>query len=206
MDESHKQEFAAMMYAFGDVYEVDFSKIMLGMWFDALGEYDINQIAGSIKRFMQNPDPTYGKPKPNDLIRLITGTSSDSSAIAWTKFDKALRMVGVYSSVCFDDPIIHKVIRDMGGWISFEGKDDDEWPFISNDFKARYKAYKTKKDTDGGGGYLVGVVEATNRRQGFSFDLPLLIGDKEKAKNVLELVGEQPFLVTSSENLQIGIK
>lgn len=204
MEDSNKKEFAAMMYAFGDVYGVEFSKVVLGLWFDALLEYDILQIAEAIRRYMRNPDDTYGKPKPNDLIRLIVGTSSDTSSLAWSKFDKALRMVGVYESVCFDDPIIHQVIRDMGGWISFGDKKEQEWPFLARDFKERYKAYKIKKDEHGGSGALMGISTADNLLLGFKVSPPVLIGDTEKATAVLEMKsGEQFKISTGVEQLKI---
>jgi len=205
MNTSDKKDFVTMMKVFGDVYEIDFSSVVLRLWFNALEDFSIDQVADSIGLFMKNPDSNYGKPKPNDLIRLMTGTSADSASIAWSKFDKTLRMVGVYDSVCFDDPIIHKVIRDMGGWISFGEKTDDEWPFVGNEFKALYKAYIVKKDGEGGG-YLMGIAEADNQRLGFKVAPPVLIGDNEKCEKILLIKQDSNFKIsTTSDKLQIEI-
>lgn len=34
--------------------------------------------------------------------------------VAWNKVDKAVRQVGAWTSVMFDDALIHRVISDMG--------------------------------------------------------------------------------------------
>ena len=50
-----------------------------------------------------------------DILRMMQGTSLDSALSAWAKVDKAVRRVGTYETIVFDDEIIHRVIHDMSG-------------------------------------------------------------------------------------------
>jgi hypothetical protein len=52
-------------------------------------------------------------PKPADIVRNLQGTASDRSLIAWGKLLEAMRRVGAYRSVAFDDGAIHAAVEDM---------------------------------------------------------------------------------------------
>jgi len=56
-------------------------------------------------------------PKPADIIRAIKGNSQTQSLQAWSKVEDAIRLVGPYRSVVFDDLAIHGVLQEMGGWV-----------------------------------------------------------------------------------------
>jgi hypothetical protein len=118
-----------------------------------------------------NPDNGQFIPKPADLVKLMQGSTADSAMQAWTKLDFAVRCVGVYASVSFDDPIINVVINDMGGWVKFGTKSVDEWPFVSNEFVKRYRAYKTQNALPRSSpDHLPGRIEMDRGSQGFIFD------------------------------------
>ncbi|MNY07420.1 hypothetical protein D3C86_1402220 [compost metagenome] len=85
----------------------------------------------------------------------------------------------------FDDPIIHRVLQDMGGWVALGAKQEKEWPFVAKEFENRYRGYRTQ---GGAGEYpraLVGIAEAQNGQNGFKSQAPVLIGNSAKAKQVL---------------------
>jgi hypothetical protein len=84
----------------------------------------------------------------------------------------------------FDDPIIHRVIHDMGGWITMGQKTEDEWPFVAKEFETRYRGMAVKGITE----YpraLIGIADAENRQQGYRPDQVTLIGDAEQCNRVL---------------------
>ena len=102
--------------------------------------------------------------------------------MAWSKAYKAICSYGRRNSVVFDDPIIHAVIADMGGWIEFAGMSEEELPFRSREFEKRYRSYLitgvSKCET-----VMLGMDDAQNMRAGFQSEpLPFLIGEKDKAK------------------------
>jgi hypothetical protein len=94
-------------------------------------------------------------------------------------------MVGTYQDVVFDDPIIHRVIEDMGGWISFGNKREDEWPFVQNHFENRYRGFVMREEIPEYQARLIGIANAQNAQNGFPQNLPVLIGNREKAEAIL---------------------
>lgn len=92
-------------------------------------------------------------PMPADIRKYCLETREEDLdirvAIARNKIKKAMNNVGTYVTVAFDDPIIHLVIRDFGGWIKLGMKDIEEFEnLLKWDFPKLYKAYATRKNVD----------------------------------------------------------
>lgn len=93
---------------------------------------------------------------------------------AQNKIKKAIGSVGTYNTVAFDDPIIHLIIRDVGGWVKLGQMNIDDFEnFMKWDFPKSYKAYAGRKNS-----------EIPTRFIGVGRDEKniIFIGDKEKAK------------------------
>lgn len=70
-------------------------------------------------------------------------------ARAITKIKKAIGVAGMYTTVAFDDPIIHLIIRDFGGWVNLCSKSLDDFEnLLKWDLPKLYKAYSTRKNTE----------------------------------------------------------
>lgn len=180
------EKFSQIMTGLSELYGKDVSGFMLDIYFQALSSFSIEAIDSAVSAHVRNPDTGQFFPKPADIVRLISGTSRDAGQIAWTKVDKAVRGVGPWETVCFDDQIIHKVISDMGGWIQLGDKDESEWPFVAKDFQERYRAYKSRGAAiENYPQKLIGEHEASNNKKGFQSDPPVLIGDAQEAKRVM---------------------
>lgn len=201
MDRRDKEKFAQILLGISEIYAKEISDAAGDVLFNSLKDYDIEAVSDAFSRHCKNPDNGQYFPKPADIIRLIEGGSKDAAALAWSKVDKAVRRVGTYETVVFDDPIIHAVIYDMGGWISFGEKTEEEWPFVSNEFRQRYAGYKSRlAQIDLFPRQLIGISEANNggrylgqwyKDKGLSAPSPILIGDAEKAKSVMVGGGKQ---------------
>lgn len=175
-----------MLVAVGDLYSKTISEFAIGLYFNALKEYDLPAVRQAFDRCVKNPDSGQFMPKPADLINMITGSSLDQSHAAWVKVDKAIRQVGTYASVVFDDPLIHKVVTDMGGWVTMGNKQEDEWPHVQRHFQNQYKGFCLRGERPEYEPILVGLADATNAPHGFkSRSVPVLIGDQEKAAQVM---------------------
>src|SRR5260363_262611 len=96
--------------------------------------------------------------------------------IAWANVDQAVRGVGPYQSVVFEDALIHRVLAEMGGWIPLGSKTEDEWPFVHNEFVNRYRGYRMRSETPDYPPVLIGLFEAQNRQSGYSVQPPVLVG------------------------------
>jgi len=186
MEPRDRNRFAACLLACSEIYGKPISESVAGVWWSALKSWDIAAVEDAFGRHFQSPDRGQFQPKPADIIRMLSGTAVDSSMVAWSKFEQAVRRGGPYSSVTFDDPIIQRVVQDMGGWISFSVKDEDAWPFVGNEFRTRYQAYRAQGGVPEHPARLIGITEAENSTRGFSVSDVVLIGDKEKAKAIAD--------------------
>ena len=195
MEAKDKIRFAEIMSAMAELYEMNLSDVVMEIWFKSLSEFPVDTVSIAVFDYMKNPDCGRYKPKPADIIKMITGTTTDSSCLAWTKVEKAVRMIGDYRTVVFDDPIIHKVITDMGGWIGFGDTTEKEWGFKANDFKQRYRIYASRGQIEPVS-KLIGTHESNNAKNGFKgVDKPVLIGDDKKAKKLLNGGGANPLQI-----------
>lgn len=185
MTELDRKPFFALIadvYAF---YKQDFSKFAGGVWWEAMKPYDFGAVADALNRHCINPDNGQFMPKPADVVRLLAGSTQDAALVAWAKVDRAMRTVGPYQSVVFDDPIVHRVLSEMGGWVELSRKTEDEWPFVRNEFVNRYRGYRARSQVPEYPPVLTGIAEASNSRAGFRTAAPVLIGNPEVAKQVL---------------------
>lgn len=194
MNPSEKPKFFALL---GDVhafYGKDFSEFAGRVWWEAMKPFDLSAVADALNRHCVNPDSGQFAPKPADVVKMLEGSTQDAALVAWSKVDRAIREVGTYRSVVFDDPVIHRVVTDMGGWIPLGTKTEDEWPFVRNEFVNRYRGYRMRSETPEYLPVLIGISEASNQRQGLGFDAPMLLGEPEAAKAVLLGGSNRPLL------------
>lgn len=179
------ENFSEMLSAVGGLYGKEISEMTISLYFNALKDYDLSAVRQAFNRHVKNPDSGQFMPKPADLIRMMSGTSLDAAMEAWAKVDKAVRQVGTYASVVFDDPLIHRAIADIGGWVKLGTKTDDEWPFVARDFQNIYKGYAHRNETPEYDPVLIGIADAHNEAEGFATEPPKLIGNAEQAQKVM---------------------
>lgn len=184
MTENDKPQFAQMWGGAWAMYGKEATKQILYMAFEALRAYDLREIRQGLSKHMQNPDTGQYVPKPADIVKHIGGGSESRALVAWSRVDKAVRRIGTYQTVVFDDPIIHQVVVDMGGWIKLGKSEEKEWPFVAKEFERRYRGYLINPVPT----YpkqLTGTAEADNGARGIDFKAdPVLIGDASKAEQV----------------------
>ena len=187
--------FQKTVSAVYDLYGKQASSFAISLWWNSLKGYELSDIQNALSRHINNPDNGQFLPKPADVVRMFGGTNQDKAMLAWSKVDNAVRQVGTYSDIVFDDPIIHAVIDDMGGWIRLGQKNEDEWPFIAKEFENRYRGYSMRNETPVYRLVLTGIANMHNARHGFRLCPPVLFGDEEKARLVMEQKQEQkiPF-------------
>jgi len=185
MRESDFESFSQMISAVCALYGKPASSHMIAIWWGALREYDLQGVRHAFDRHVKNPDSGQFMPKPADVIRMVQGSTQDAALVAWSKVDKAVRHVGPYATVAFDDPVIHAVIQDMGGWVQVGSKTDKDWPFIAKEFETRYRGYRLQGSAGEYPPSLAGIAESQNSQTGFRSPPPVLIGDQERALSVI---------------------
>jgi hypothetical protein len=174
------------------------SRFALDVWWTALKSYELPAIIDAFNRHLANPDAGQFAPKPADIIRMLQGSAQDSALRAWAKVDRAVRSVGTYCDVVFDDALIHRVIQDMGGWIGLGTKSEAEWPFVAKEFENRYRGFRSRNEHPSYAPVLTGIAAAHNGPKGFESEKPVLIGNRQLARRVLREGASQPVLGFSS--------
>ena len=196
MLENEREQFFALVSDVHAFYRVECTPFALGVWWEAFKHFDLLAVRGAMNRHAVNPDNGQFVPKPADIVKLIGGTSQDSALIAWSKAEKAIRSVGPYRSVVFDDALIHAVVSDMGGWSELTSVSEKELPFKAKEFENRYRGYKTAGGVESYPPRLICLAEMTNSCSGQRIDPPVLIGNPDKARAVLNGGVDRPLQIT----------
>lgn len=190
MQEHDKKAFAELMVGLGEYYSVEVSRQKMLMYWQGLSCYDLPDVQRAFAQHMRNPGNGRFFPKIADVAEILDGGSKDRAAVAWSKVHNAVRTIGPYQSVVFDDPLIHCVLRDMGGWIALCDVASDKMGYRQNEFERRYAGYATSGILpDDVPNRMIGEAEGENRARGLLTHIPkpILVGDMEKARQVQAL-------------------
>lgn len=179
--------FTDIIQVVAEQYGKRLSDGVVSLYWQGLQDFELPAVRDALGRHLRNTDTGQFMPKIADIIRMLQGSSQDSAFTAWSKVDKAVRRVGPYDTVVFDDPLIHKVLHDMGGWMGICDKDDEAWPFVAKEFETRYRGFKSRNEKVEYPAKLIGIFEAHNAKEGHKVAAPMLIGDSTKAQEVMRL-------------------
>jgi hypothetical protein len=180
MQPSEQDAFGQLLTGVGLLYGKTLHEAVLAIWWQALKHCAFNEVRAALSAYVVNPDKGQFMPKPADVIEYLQGSSETQALQAWTQVVKALREVGAYRSVIFADPLIHRVIRDMGGWIALGHSKTSELPFLAREFEKRYRALVLHPPADCPH-QLTGIYEQQNRLNGYVPPPPVLIGQNSPA-------------------------
>ena len=163
------------------------SDAAIEMTFEVLRPYALADIKAAVYAHLRDPDEGQYPILPAHITKFISGSSKTNAAIAWNKVVEGIKRVGSHSDIIFDDPIIHVVVRDMGGWVQICGVSNKELPFKGNEFKTLYEGH-LKRGIDSHPPRLLGTANAENRRLGVDpeekFDEVVMFGNHEQAARV----------------------
>ena len=184
MKQDEYQQFQVLWTSACDIYGKSPSDAAIGMNFRALAKYPLAQVRRALDGHLSDPDGGRFMPKPADLIRHIEGDPQSRSLLGWSDVEKAIRTVGPWQTVVFDDPAVMATIEAMGGWIELCKITEHELPFKRNEFTKRFQGYQLRPPQH----YpnrLTGISEAHNVQIDPTIKQdPVLIGDPEKCKQI----------------------
>jgi hypothetical protein len=125
-------------------------------------------------------------PMPADFLDTIQADKDALVIAAWDKVINAMARVGAYSTVIFDDPLIHGFIQSYeGGWPGLCATTNEEMVWVRKEFERYYKAINPESVTVIP---LVGISEGQNMTAGIAHqEPPVYIGDEKKAQALLEV-------------------
>lgn len=187
MQENESTRFADLLTAAMAYYGKEASLFMLSIFWDALKRFEFEDVSRAFSLHAQNPDNGQWAPKVADVVKLIEGSTATQGMTAWAKVLKAIGSVGRMRSVAFDDPLIHVVLDEMGGWYALCSTNEAELPFKAREFERRYQGYRLRRETPAYSPYLIGGHESDNRSNGYATPTPpALVGDPERAALVMD--------------------
>lgn len=185
MQPSDKKRFVTLLTGIADYYGKELSMGTIGLYWEGLRQYDVDAVERALWQHTQNPDSGQFMPKIADVTKVLQGRTEDQAQLAWSKVDGAVRQVGIWSDVAFDDAIIHRVLADMGGWTRICSHDDEGWPFVAKEFITRYRGFRISGQMPEYPKYLLGTASTHNTAQQLAQPCVRLIGNAEVARQVI---------------------
>lgn len=172
MNQDDLRPFIAEIGRMAEVYRQEVSEAVIALYADVLGAYSLEDCLQAMRHHLRDPERGQFFPKPADLVRVIEGEAETRALRAWTRAELAVWDVGQYQSVDFADPVLHRVIADMGGWPEFCAWPDEDRPYRRREFLSRYRGFLASREKLKGSGYLPGLHEADNRFRGHEAFVP----------------------------------
>lgn len=185
MQSSEHSELALFLSEALSYWRADLSRFSLTVWQQACEPFSLEQVRKAFTAHATDPQRGMFAPKVADIVRVLQGTHGDRSLIAWGKTLQAMSGVGAWRDVVFDDPVIHAVVHDLGGWIKLCRTHTSELGFVQHRFCQSYQAYAAQQDLSYPA-VLAGecATAADYQRFGLPAPEPMAIGDPHKARLV----------------------
>lgn len=185
MTNADKPEFMLLLTDALAFYRQDLSTFALNVWWAACERYSIEQVRQALTAHALDPERGPFAPKPADLVRQLSGTATDRAMIAWGKVMGAISSVGAYSDVVFDDPAIHAVVEDLGGWPKVCRGEVAELSYLQHRFTEAYRAYTGRGSFE----YPRALAGARSpdemyAKRGLPPPKPAIVGDRSAAQSV----------------------
>ena len=187
-------------------WKQDASEFALNVWWSGCEKYSIEQVSKALSIHATDPEKGQFAPKIADVVRLLQGTKTDRSLIAWGKVMGALQEVGAYQDVVFDEPAIHAALADLGDWAKLCRTEYKDLSYLQHRFCQSYKAYiesghfQYPKIINGerasDGDYI---------KRGIKPPEPLFIGNIDNAKKVYKNGGDK-LIGNNFERLLLNVQ
>lgn len=154
MTQNDLPQFMEIITALSDVYDKKLSGMAVEMYFETLRDFEIDKIKAAAYKILKTK--IFNKfPVPAEFIQYLDPLQDiDTRAlhVMEVAFD-AMEEHGAYTSVQFDDAVLHRVIATYGGWVEFclsrrECEDADNDRFWRNDFMKLYTRFARMVDPD----------------------------------------------------------
>ena len=171
-------DFAKIMQPVSELYGKNLTPEALNLWFGLLKEYSIEEIQNAFSWYIQTESRM---PLPADILKILRGSEEDLALAALIKVETAMSRHGSYATVVFDDPVIHAVIDELGGWIRCCHVTESEFPWWKREFRERYKHHARYGLPPRLPATLMGIIDERNLPLGKQPQKPVVIGNYETA-------------------------
>jgi hypothetical protein len=167
-----------LLIMMANYYREQLSENDIAFWLMDLGNYSFYEVLSAFETWRKTNDRM---PKISNIIEIMRGSGEDRALAALIKVEKAMERYGGYTTVVFDDPIIHAVISELGGWIRTCRQTENEFTWWRKDFRERYQHHNRYGLPPDLPPKLLGILDEKNLPLGEKPRKPEIIGDYEKA-------------------------
>lgn len=187
MQESDRDAFSELFSEVMAYYGKDVSPFTLALFWGACEPFALEQVSRAFERHAKDPEHGRFPPKVADLVRILAGTATDRAQLAWGRVLEAISAVGAYQDVVFDDPAIHAVVEDLGGWPKVCRGETKDLGYLQHRFCESYRAYAGRGQFE----YprrLTGdrSPDSEYERKGLVPPKPALVGDRAQCRLVFQ--------------------
>lgn len=178
MDNQDRKRFAEMWAGTRvEIYDKPVTAEGIEMVFRALSRFTIEQVEHGITLHLNDTQNGQFPITPTHVVAQIEGRADERSGAAWSKLYKAIGSVGGYSDVVFDDPIIHSVVENEGGWQHICLMTEDDCKYMQARFMKQYAALVSKSGQFKFPKVLAGSINLSRKANNLELDPPQTVGD-----------------------------
>lgn len=199
MKEADRENFMELVAGVYSFYRQRVTPQVLAIWWQAMKQFDLPAVTEAFGKHSMNPDSGQYLPKPADVVRMMGGTTKDAAIVAWAKVDQAIRHVGAWTTVVFDDPLIHRCVDELGGWTWLCAQKEAEMQFLEKRFCDHYRAYKARGEVPAYPAKLLGHADIGNVPHGYAEMQPTFIGDVCGCQQVLVGGSAKTLAITAGD-------
>lgn len=165
------------------------------VWYTVLGDLTREQLEVAVVRCLR--EYKYAGFPPLGVLRSYAGCSepaalpvSDRAVVAWDRVVDAIRRIGGYQTVEFDDPAINAAVRTLGGWNTLcEIETEELHRFVRQRFAEAYRAHSACGIPADNAAALPGIIAEDAGRDGFPLPIPVCVSTGLPASDV-KVIGE----------------
>lgn len=175
---SSTSEMTKLLFMTADYYKETLSEGDINLWLRDLSPFSFDDILSAFGKWRQSSDRM---PKISNIVEIIRGSEEDLALAALIKVESAMSRYGSYATVVFDDPIIHAVIPELGGWVRTCRLSENEFTWWKKDFRERYQHHLRYGTLTNLPPKLLGIYDEKNLLFGEKPQKPKVAGNYEKA-------------------------
>lgn len=161
-----KKQIIDQLVILAEAFGLSVSDARMGIYAEMLADLPIEKIKAGIITIIKTRTFGGNLPTVAEIREAIDseGVPLESrAAIAWDKAMYALHSHGTYQSIKFDDPLIHHIIVQWGGWAEFGNWPADQTHWKRRDFMKLYEQYAKNGGLPEPRQHLIGVAEYENQ-------------------------------------------
>lgn len=195
MSPNDKPQFLALLQTIAEYFNQPLEEDVAFLYWHTLKDLPWEMVKQAFIAHLQNPTSGKWMPKAADILNQLQNENLQQGRVAWEKVEQAICHIGRYDDVAFDDPIIHIVIKRMGGWIKLCGSLRDELPIYRKRFEQLYQQVADQNlNSNEYPRFLAGLMSSSGTT-------PVLIGDQSKAKAIAK--GDFKAGTAACQNLKL---